>query len=258
MEKGGLRMALVARATGDSRSRKPGRVGRGRAPGMPDSPEAIEQSRRHREGDDQNEPAIRRVVEHMRCLFPLGQSQPEQTKKTSSQEAHERISKGLRNPQSGESSDPKEKPGREKDAHQVNGCRPSSTTSAHSPGAVAQDEQERHCENEREDEEQCDKDRNERHVAILRRNRRACSREDGGGRTETRKKCNRDLSSISAPPRPSLCDCRLCWDSIRSGSWSRLPQTLKSEMSCSAPCVMPCAEPRVTAQELVPGTHGYC
>jgi hypothetical protein len=52
---------------------------------MPDSPDPVEQSRRHSEGDDQYQPAVGCVVQRLWRLLPPGQGQSEQAQKTSSQ-----------------------------------------------------------------------------------------------------------------------------------------------------------------------------
>jgi hypothetical protein len=108
------------------------------------------------------------------CLLPPSQRESEHSEETSTQQAEDRVSEGVRNPKTGYGSDVQENPRREHNRHKIQGCYPSISSSAHRACAVTQEEQERHRENEREHEEQRCEKWHQRHPEILRRKGLCC------------------------------------------------------------------------------------
>ena len=129
--------------SGNAGGRQPGAIVSGSAPRVPDSPEAKEQTRRDRDGDEQDEPAVRGVIKRVRRRFPASHFQAEHAKEHAGNETDKRVTKRVWHPGVSNCSDPKKERGRGEKRDHIDGRDPTAGWTPGDSEPETDDEQER-------------------------------------------------------------------------------------------------------------------
>src|SRR6185503_19065044 len=109
-------------------------------PGMPDSPKAIKQPDSYPKRDQQDEPAVGRVIKQARCFLPPSKPQTQETENASREQASKRVSEGIRNPKARDRREPNENRGGDEKRNEVDRRGANARFAPHGAGAITQDQ----------------------------------------------------------------------------------------------------------------------
>ena len=156
-----MTMAAAPSASGDAEGGDGGRAVQPGSDDHPGSPHAVDDASRHDESDQQDQPAVGRVMERSRRWFPARQPETEDAEHETDGHPRGRPGECPRNPERRDRRRDQEERGREHHGAQRQARHPSPRQAPRGSGAVALHQDQRH--QRQDDEQQREQQQEQRH-----------------------------------------------------------------------------------------------